>query len=336
MDSKVQPSKIKPLETITARALQGMDFPPLRWIVDDILPEGLAMLLAPPKYGKSWFAQQLCFSVATGTPFLGNNTTKGTVLYLALESSQRQLQDRQLAFCSDDETAPADFHMATTAERLDSGIIDQLRQFVQQHEETILIVIDLLAKIRPAERVGVNVYYHDYAVMAPLKALADELHICVLVLHHSRKIVDENDFLNNASGSNGLTGSVDTYIGIQRDRRDDSNSTFYVTGRDVEMQSFKAEFDPDTCLWQRTETAMAQTKDPLFEAIETLLRDKTEWSGTMTELVNITGYTVKGQDPVKTAGRRVKKLNNQLLRAGIRYEKVRGNERKYRFWKEEQ
>ena len=326
-------SSTHPLQTFTAQELQSMNFPPLRWIVDEILPEGLALLLAPPKYGKSWFAQQLCYAVAAGRPFLGFNVSRGSTLYLALESSQRQLQDRQAAFCGDDESAPPDFHMAVSAERLDTGIIDQLRQFVVQHPQTVLIVIDLLAKIRAQERAGSNAYYADYDVMTPLKRLSDEFSICVLVLHHARKIVDETDFLNNSSGSNGLTGAVDTFIGIEREKREDASSVIHVTGRDVETNSFHATFDRETRYWKRIGAPLTPTTDPLIRAIQALLHAHPDgWQGTMSDFITETGYSASGKDPARSAGRHLTKLTNQLAAVGISYESFRTDSRMVRFW----
>lgn len=58
------------------------------------LPQGLALLVAPPKYGKSWLMLDLCLSVASGQKFLDMPTNKTDCLYLALEDNQRRLQDR--------------------------------------------------------------------------------------------------------------------------------------------------------------------------------------------------------------------------------------------------
>lgn len=329
----VQPT-MKPLETFTAHELQRMNFPPLKWIVERILPEGLALLLAPPKYGKSWFAQQLCLAVASGEPFLGFETMRGDALYLALESSKRQLQDRQESLCPDGVEAPDNCFLAVTSEDLSGGLIEQLRQFAAWHPNLNLVVIDLLAKVRPPERAGANVYYSDYAAMNPLKALADELHVCILVLHHFRKMVDEADFMNNASGSSGLTGCVDTTIGIQKREREDSTGRLLIAGRDVQMQSFPVEFDPEACLWRRTNAPLTPSVDPLVKAVQALLQAHPEgWQGSMTELVEETGYKTAGKDAVRAAGRHLSKVHNQLLKAGIDYEKVPGRDRTYRFWR---
>lgn len=39
---------------ITAAELQQMNFPPVRWVVPEIIPEGLTLLAGKPKLGKSW------------------------------------------------------------------------------------------------------------------------------------------------------------------------------------------------------------------------------------------------------------------------------------------
>lgn len=325
----------KPLSTFTAHELQRMEIAPLKWIVEEILPEGLILLLAPPKYGKSWFAQQLCWAVALGEPFLGFQTLRGDTLYLALESSKRQLQDRQEYIRPDGVEAPDNYHMAIWSENLGSGLIAQLKEFVAQHPQTVLIVIDLLAKIRAPERAGTNAYYADYGAMEPLKSFADEFHVCVLVLHHYRKSTDETDFMNNASGSNGITGAADAVIGIQKDEREDKTGKLLVTGRDVRMQSFPVELNAEEGQWRRINAPLEPTADPLVRAVQALLQaNGGDWQGTMSEFAAAAGFTVPGKDAARVAGRHLAKVRNQLLKAGLDYEKVPGIERKYRFWRE--
>lgn len=65
------------LETVSAAELQRMDIPPLQWVVERILPQGLTILCGAPKVGKSWAALDLCLSVALGRPFLGFAAHKG-------------------------------------------------------------------------------------------------------------------------------------------------------------------------------------------------------------------------------------------------------------------
>ena len=52
--------------------LQDKTLPPMKWLIDDLLPVGgVVMLSAKPKMGKSFLAIQLALSVASGGEFLG-------------------------------------------------------------------------------------------------------------------------------------------------------------------------------------------------------------------------------------------------------------------------
>ena len=80
----------------TAGQLQSMTFPPLSWILPNIIPaEGLTILCSKPKFGKSWLVLDLCIACTHDRFTLGKiKPTQGDVLYLALEDSKRRLQRR--------------------------------------------------------------------------------------------------------------------------------------------------------------------------------------------------------------------------------------------------
>jgi RecA-family ATPase len=73
-----------------------MTFPPLSWILPNIIPaEGLTILCSKPKFGKSWLVLDLCIACTHDRFTLGKiKPTQGDVLYLALEDSKRRLQRR--------------------------------------------------------------------------------------------------------------------------------------------------------------------------------------------------------------------------------------------------
>lgn len=152
------------LSTISSDDLRRADLPALRYVVDGLLPEGLTVLVAPPKSGKSWLALWLCLSVASGTSFLGCRTTPCPVLYLALEDGLRRLQQRQERLLRG-QAAPDSCHFATSANGLDEGLLEQLDTFVNAHPLTGLIVVDVLARIRPrqAPARNANAYEVDYS-----------------------------------------------------------------------------------------------------------------------------------------------------------------------------
>src|SRR5699024_12815416 len=79
---------------LSAAALMAQPLPELHCVVEGFLPQVLALLASPPKYGKSWLAMQLCLAVSQGEPFLGMPTRQATCLYLALEDGRQRLQKR--------------------------------------------------------------------------------------------------------------------------------------------------------------------------------------------------------------------------------------------------
>jgi AAA domain len=79
----------------TARALQNMIFPAIKFIVPRYLVEGCTLLAGAPKLGKSWLALEIALAVADGGKCFGNlECEQGDVLYLALEDNMRRLQGR--------------------------------------------------------------------------------------------------------------------------------------------------------------------------------------------------------------------------------------------------
>ena len=75
--------------------LLEVPFYPLHWIVPNLIPEGLLLLVGKPKQGKSWLALQLALAVASGGPLFQSYTAnQSDVLYLALEDTPQRLQAR--------------------------------------------------------------------------------------------------------------------------------------------------------------------------------------------------------------------------------------------------
>src|SRR3981189_2467720 len=79
----------------SAAALQTMIFPPLKFILPGLVPEGATLLVSRPKLGKSWLVLDIAIATAAGRFTLGElRPIAGPVLYLALEDGRRRLQRR--------------------------------------------------------------------------------------------------------------------------------------------------------------------------------------------------------------------------------------------------
>jgi hypothetical protein len=113
---------------ITAAKLQRETFPPVSYVIPDLIPEGLSILAGRPKIGKSWLALEVAIAVAAGRICLGDRKASvGDVLYAALEDNPRRLQrriDKMLSPVSADW--PERLSLATEWRRLDKGGVEDV------------------------------------------------------------------------------------------------------------------------------------------------------------------------------------------------------------------
>ena len=247
--------------------LLAADLPPVYYVVDGFLPQGLCLLAAPPKFGKSWMCLSLCVEVARGGWFLNRKCSASPCLYLALEDSRNRLQDR-LAKVLRGAPSPPGFSLATKADTLDGGLLLYLETYMGRFPACKLIVLDTLQKVRSGGSRPGNAYAEDDADMGALKAFADRFGVCLLLVHHLRKMADDTDPFNRIAGSNGLFGAADAAIVLTRPRRGDPQTTLNLTGRDVEEQELILQFNKETFRWELlgdAETVKAQRLQAEYE-----------------------------------------------------------------------
>lgn len=294
-DAQQSPAEAAPtLTTVSAVELQQKNLPPIRWIVQDLIPAGLTILASPPKFGKSWMAMHICLAVAMGGSFLGYRCHKSGTLYLALEDGEHRLKSRMQRILYP-APAPQGFDFSITAPTLGSGLIDALEAYIKQHPETGLVVLDTLQKVRDAGG-GKDVYGRDYADVGALKKFADTHNIAVALIHHLRKAGDDTDPFARISGTNGISGAADTMMVLAKEKRIDDTAVLSVTGRDVEMQELVLTFNKDTCQWQNlgdadafaAEQARQEYQDSaVVRTVKQLLEQHPAgWTGTAQQLLD--------------------------------------------------
>ena len=179
-------------KTISAEELLSTPLPPVKWIIPDLLPAGLALFAGPSKAGKSWLTLWLCLQVAQGKPMWGREIEPHTVLYLSLEDTFNRLQKRLLQLVGSEEASER-LVMQTECSSIGQGLEEQLVSFIYQHPDTGLIVIDTLQKVRSSDQNN-SMYASDYKEISALKALADKYNICILLIHHLRKQAADDPF----------------------------------------------------------------------------------------------------------------------------------------------
>ena len=202
-------SQIKRLQTIDADTLQSTAYEPVSFVVDDLLPQGLHLLAGAPKIGKSWLALWLCLCAAQGKPLWTFATRPCEVLYLCLEDSFQRIQSRLFDLTED---APPTLHFAVMSQQLHNGLVEQIGQFLKEHPQTRLIVIDTLQRIRTAGN-DANPYASDYRDIGVLKALADKHRVTLLA-------VTDHDTFDGAAQLLGKPAPMPILQGVELSLRD--------------------------------------------------------------------------------------------------------------------
>ena len=306
---------IKKLDTIDADTLQTITYEPISFLVDNLLPQGLHLLAGAPKIGKSWLALWLCLRMARGEPLWNFPTHPCEVLYLCLEDSFQRIQSRLFDLIED---APPTLHFAVMAEQLHSGLVEQIEQFLKEHPATGLVVIDTLQRIRTVSN-DVSPYANDYRDIGVLKALADRHHIAVLLVHHLRKLGDD-DPMNMISGTTGLSGATDSNFVLRKSKRRENTATLYCTGRDIAYRELSLEFNSDTHIWDLLSDDCEQTGEPLgriLALLSPLLREQTEICAPAKVLLKkIDPAGVEGLTP-NSFSHQIRKSVDALRRSGI-------------------
>lgn len=262
-------------------------------IIDGLLYAGTYLFVGAPKVGKSFLMAQFAYHVSMGHTLWNFPVRKGTVLYLALEDTQKRLQERLFRMFGTDSAE--NLHFTIWAKQLGNGLDEQLKGFVREHPDTKLIIIDTLQKIREAGSEKFS-YATDYEIIGRLKRFADHHNICLLLVHHTRKQQADDKF-DMISGTNGLLGAADGAFLLQKEKRTSDSATLDISGRDQQDQRLYLTRDSERLIWQleKAETELwKEPPDPIIKAVAALVTlECPEWSGTPTELVGRLGLDMK-------------------------------------------
>ena len=303
------------LLTIDGETLMSQPLTPLNFVVDTLISQGLHILAGSPKVGKSWLALWLAVTVAKGESIWGMGVKQGTTLYLCLEDSTLRIQNRLFEITED---APPTLHFAVMSQQLHNGLVEQIEQFLKEHPQTRLIVIDTLQRIRTAGN-DANPYASDYRDIGVLKALADKHRIAILLVHHLRKMNDD-DPMNMISGTTGLSGATDSNFVLRKSKRRENTATLYCTGRDILYRELALEFDGEDHVWKLLSDDCEQTEQPserILFLLSELLRQQPEISAPAKVLLEkIDPAGAEGLTP-NSFSHRTRKSVDALRRNGI-------------------
>ena len=205
------------------------------------------------------------------------------------------------------------------------GLCDQVRQFVSEHPNTVLVAINTFQMVRGNET-DIS-YANDYQEIRQMKELADELGISLLLVHHLRKQGD-SDPLNKLSGTTGISGAVDAVFVLDKSKRSQSAATLICTGRDIEYRELELNFCKENCIWEliMDSTEMPEILLPKeLTALIVFVRGIGSYTGSNAELTEQFNASADMDISAKGLKQMMNKWRYQLEEAGVHFRSYRSN-----------
>lgn len=228
-----------------AAALLKQEIKPVNYVVPFWIPEGLLVLAAAPKVGKSTLILQITVCKAAGLPFWGSDVPAGKVLMIDLETNTRRLR-RKLEAAGVTALPPGQLLYATEWPRGMAGV-DRIAQQLDADPAITMVVIDTLQRFRDGSGAGKNAYAADYEALAPLQQLCrDRPGLAIVVVHHKRKAASD-DPIDSINGSAAIAGAAD---GIWLMSRKGSDYMLHVQARDWERDEDEFRIERDGGQWR--------------------------------------------------------------------------------------
>lgn len=285
---KVDLTRIPPLES--AADFLERDIPPLKHIVRGLgITEGVGLVGAREKVGKTWWCYQLGYCVASGEPFLGYRTTKGSVLYFDYETSEPVRKERLRIMFPNEVPENLYFINSLPDWTIGEGFEEILSHYLEQVKDPKLVIIDVLDLAADEKKRTETDKKHAYRNISALKPIAEEKHIAILGVTHFRKQRDEEDFLSNFSGTNGWVAAADYAIGIER-KRGEADAALKTNGRTAKSIEIGITQDSDSMMWkpqgtleeviERKQIAGFKANDITKAVIEAVKAGNGRWEGT--------------------------------------------------------
>ena len=180
------------------------------YIIKSLLTQGTFSILgAKPKVGKSSYSRYEAVCVAKGIPMLGRETTRGEVLLISLEDSQRHV-DNHLHALGYDRDHDEEIYIVNELPVTIDASIAAIEETIKQKPNIRLVIVDTLAKLLRVDDMDdfPKVMQHVEKV-SKLARKYPHLHIQGTV--HCKKAVTDSPF-DALLGSTALRAEASTNI----------------------------------------------------------------------------------------------------------------------------
>ncbi|MBP1532784.1 MAG: AAA family ATPase [Ruminococcus sp.] len=307
---------MRELKTKSCEEIMTTLYKPAVFAVEGLISQGLYILAGSPKVGKSWLALELGLAISKGEKLLERPTRQGSALYFCLEDSWQRIQSRLYELTDE----PSDkLYFALKADTINEGLCEQIVKFKSEHDDLRLVVIDTLQMVRSDTD---SSYGSDYAELLPLKTLAEQLDISIVLVHHLRKATDSDPF-NMISGSTGLNGCVDGMLVLKKDKRCGGQAVLYATGRDIEDSELS--LSRQGARWVLTDEREDKPPDTFVFAVHDLMVERCSFKGSATEFCGLLKEKYGGEYFANRLTRNMFRHAYELRDLGVTFEVKRSN-----------
>ncbi|WP_428488629.1 AAA family ATPase [Rhodopila sp.] len=263
------------LQLTSCRDLFYETLPEMVSLIPDLLYEGLIGIIGPPKVGKGWLLYDMIVNVAGGKTVLGRPCVAAETIYLTLEDNKRRAQSRISKITRGEPPSEGCYVLFSSDLRVEGGVLtlgngleEAIANLLDRHPMVRFVAIDTLGRVTGRQDSGQASYNFDVQTLTKLQTMALARHICIGVVHHTRK-ANAADSFDTILGTQGLRGTFDLTILVTRlgddddaeadlDEADNSDADedckparLRTEGRDVvKALDIRIEQDPETCAWQ--------------------------------------------------------------------------------------
>jgi RecA-family ATPase len=230
------------------------------YLIPGLLPKGeSALLVAPPKVGKTLLGIDLAFAVATGEDyFLGEKTQTGKVLLVSVDESKQSAKAKLIKR----GFRKSDAENIRIITQFEVSQLGKLEAEIEDFRPT-LVIIDSLKRITKGSTISENsAEFSD--VVYTISEMCNRYGASTVLIHHSKKD-NETIGVDNVRGSSAIVGALGNVWIMNRVATPDPENKkkfiydpkdtrrqLYCYSRDSEGKAFNLEFNPENNGWDVT------------------------------------------------------------------------------------
>jgi DNA-binding transcriptional ArsR family regulator len=241
-----------------------------RPLYEGLLFDGLSMLFAKPKAGKSWLTLQLAVDVAGGRAVDGLEAlAHAPVLYGALEEPARRTAARLRKLAQPGDWS-ANLHFFYDTLPLMGGGAEQIEELCRRIQPRLLVLDTLTALVKSGSKRENDVFRSQYAEVSRIRKLTEDFGLAAILVHHARKGASDSA-VEAVAGTGGVSAGVDCLWLLKR--KPEGEATLEVIGRESEERILALHFEREPFGWRFLGDDAAQLLNIERRQILELLRE---------------------------------------------------------------